>query len=79
MSPSRPSRTLEDQSPVSGLEIDILREAGDWAPDAEELAHRLDAMMPRIRITELLHDFEAMFGHSIKTDTETIGQRCIFH
>lgn len=40
MSPSRPSRTLEDQSPVSGLEIDILREAGDWAPDAEELVRR---------------------------------------
>ncbi|CAI2537299.1 Uncharacterised protein [Serratia marcescens] len=33
----------------------------------------------RQAITKLLHDFEAMFGHSIKTDTETIGQRCIFH
>ncbi|KAB7742599.1 rRNA maturation RNase YbeY [Parvibaculum sedimenti] len=40
MSPSRQSKTLEDQSPVSGLEIDILREAGNWAADAEELVRR---------------------------------------
>ncbi|SAF36096.1 Uncharacterised protein [Enterobacter roggenkampii] len=30
-------------------------------------------------ITKLLHDFKAMFGHGIKIDAETIGQRYIFH
>lgn len=38
--PGRQSHALEGKSPVSGLEIDVLREAGDWATDAEEWVRR---------------------------------------
>src|SRR3546814_5058650 len=34
-------------------------------PDAEELPHRLDAMMPRIRIPELLHEVEIGRTHVV--------------
>ncbi|MEQ8266248.1 MAG: rRNA maturation RNase YbeY [Parvibaculum sp.] len=44
MSPSDPSsgrkRTDKSRSPVSGLEIDVLREAGDWESDIEETVRR---------------------------------------
>ncbi len=40
MSPSRQSHAHEGLSQVSGLEIDILREAGDWAADTEEWVRR---------------------------------------
>src|SRR3546814_11653537 len=46
------------QSPPSMLKLhDFCNRARAIAtPDAEALADRLDAMMPRIRITELLHE-----------------------
>jgi probable rRNA maturation factor len=36
----RGKRSTESRSPVSGLEIDILREAGDWDSAADEIVRR---------------------------------------
>src|SRR3546814_12161819 len=44
-------------------------------PDAEELAHRLDAMMPRIRITELLHEVAQETGFlAARTEERRVGK-----
>src|SRR3546814_1743572 len=45
-------------------------------PDAEELAHRLDAMMPRIRITELLHEVAQETGFLAAFTNLRTGERC---
>ena len=45
-------------------------------PDAEELADRLDAMMPRIRITELLHEVAQETGFLAAFINLRTGQPC---